>query len=78
MGTYSIAETVAHPTKFACQVSFNGQAAHYHEVESLDKVEIDASLQSTADDHEKMLADIAAVEVAKGAIVVGVDGKIKL
>lgn len=74
-GTYSITETVTHPTKFACKVSFNGKAAEYYECDSLDSNEISACLQKTADNDAERVANLSAVEEAKTTIEI-VDGKI--
>lgn len=74
-GTYSITETVTHPTKFACKVSFNGKAEEYHEVESLDSQIISDTLQSVADADAERLSNLAAIEKEKSSIEI-VDGRI--
>lgn len=67
------------PGKVTFMVSFNGQPAHLHEVESNDPVEIDRQLTLTAEDaaaRAKPVEEVLEVKAGKIAYKAGKEEKI--
>jgi len=77
MGTFSISASVTAPEgKYACTVSFNGGSPEYYEVDSLDPVTINKTLQKVADDIETEKSRREALVDSSTSLSV-VDGKLK-